>query len=102
MSGKRPQWNGDGSWTHPRSEKVLEAAGMKTIAVDVHHQTVANSSSIDRSMLCTGAERKRGSPVHPFWWDQPMDLDLAREGGLWPSSSNRAGAEVIEEDEDTN
>jgi hypothetical protein len=42
MSGKRPQWNGDGSWTHPRSEKVLEAAGMKTIAVDVHHQTVAN------------------------------------------------------------
>jgi hypothetical protein len=35
--------------------------------------------SIDRSSSsgCTRAVRKRGSPVRPFWWDQPMDLELA-------------------------
>ncbi len=44
MSGKRPERNVDGSWTYPRSEKVLEAVGMKSIAhyVDVQRQTVAN------------------------------------------------------------
>ncbi len=44
MSGKRPEQNVDGSWTYPRSEEVLEAVGMKSIAhyVDVRHQTVAN------------------------------------------------------------
>ncbi len=37
MSGKRPERNVDGSWTYPRSEEVLEAVGMKSIAhyVDV-------------------------------------------------------------------
>jgi hypothetical protein len=37
MSGKSPKRNMDGSWTYPRSEEVLEAVGMKSIAhyVDV-------------------------------------------------------------------
>ena len=44
MSGKRPERNVDGSWTYPRSEEVLEAVGMKSIAhyVDVQRQTIAN------------------------------------------------------------
>jgi hypothetical protein len=28
--------------------------------------------------LCTGAVRKRGLPVQPFWWDQPI-----RSGKVW-------------------
>jgi hypothetical protein len=32
MSGKRPEQNVNGSWTYPRSEEVLEAVGMKSIA----------------------------------------------------------------------
>jgi hypothetical protein len=66
MSGKKPERNVDGSWTYPRSEEVLEAVGMESIAhyVDVRRQTVANFI-INRPIheLCTGAVRKRGSPV---------------------------------------
>ncbi len=44
MSGKKPEWNVDGSWMCLRLEEVLEAVGMKSIAhyVDVRRQTVAN------------------------------------------------------------
>jgi hypothetical protein len=44
MSGKRPEQNVDGSWTYPRSEEVLEAVKMKSIAhyVDVRRQIIAN------------------------------------------------------------
>jgi hypothetical protein len=44
MSGKRPEWNVDGSWTYPRSADVLEAVGLKPIAhyVAVRQQTIAN------------------------------------------------------------
>ncbi len=83
MSGKRPEQNVDGSWTYPCSEDVLEAVGMKPIAhyVAVRRQTIANFIVNQPILeLCGGAVRKRGSPVRPFWWDQPMDLDLAREG----------------------
>jgi hypothetical protein len=106
MSGKRPERNMDGSWTYPRSEEVLEAVRMKSIAhyyVDVQQQTIANfivSQPIHE--LCTGAVRKRGSPVPPFWWDQPMDLDLAWERGLWPLPNQDGGPVVIEEDKDMN
>ena len=83
MSGKRPERNVDGSWTYPCSEDVLESVRMKPIAhyVAVRRQTIANFI-VNRPILelCAGAVRKRGLPVQPFWWDQPMDLDLAREG----------------------
>jgi hypothetical protein len=49
-----------------------------------------------------GAVRKRGSPVQPFWWDQPMDLDLAWERGLWPLPNQDGEAVVIEENKDAN
>jgi hypothetical protein len=66
MSGKRPEQKEDGSWRYPRSEDVLKAVGLKSIAhyVDVRHQTVANFI-VNRPIheLCTGAVRKRGSPV---------------------------------------
>jgi hypothetical protein len=83
MSGKRSEQNVDGSWTYPGSEDVLEAVGMKPIThyVAVRRQTIANFIVNQPILeLCVGAVRKRGSPVRPFWWDQPMDLDLARGG----------------------
>ena len=51
--------------------------------MDVRRQTVANFI-VNRPIweLCAGAVRRRGSPIRPFWWDQPMDLDLAKERGL--------------------
>ncbi len=105
MSGKRPERNVDESWMYPRSEEVLEAVGMKSIAhyVDVRRQTVA-IFIVNQKIheLCAGAVRKRGLPVQPFWRDQPMDLDLARERGLWPLPNQDGGLVVIEEDKDTN
>jgi hypothetical protein len=105
MSGKRPERNVDGSWTYPRSEEVLEAVGMKSIShyLAVRQQTIANFI-VNRPIheLCTGAARKRGLPVRPFLWDQPMDLDLAWERGLRPLPNQDGGPVVIEEDKDTN
>jgi hypothetical protein len=103
MSGKRPERKEDGSWMYPRMEDVLQAVGLKPIThyVDVRQQTVANLIVHWRIYeLCAGAVRKRGSPVRPFWSDQPMDLDLARERGLWPLPNQGRGPEVIEKDED--
>ncbi len=105
MSGKRPERNVDGSWMYPRSKEVLEAVGMKSIAnfVDVQRQTGTNFI-VNRPIheLCAGAVRKRGSPVRPFWWDLPMDLDLVQERGLWPLLNQDGGPVVIEENKDTN
>ena len=87
MSGLWPEKKPNGFWTYPRLKDVLKAAGLDTIShyMDVCWQTVANFI-VNRPIfeLCAGAVRKRGSPVQPFWWDQPMDLELARERGLWP------------------
>jgi hypothetical protein len=76
---------------------------LKPIAhyVDVWQQTIANfivSQPIYE--LCAGGVRKRGLPVRPFCWDQPMDLDLAQERGLWPLPNQGRGPVVIENDED--
>ena len=64
---------------------MLKAAGLEMILhyMDVCRQTVANFI-VNQPIfeLCAGAVRKRGSLVRPFWWDQPMDLDLARKRGL--------------------
>ncbi len=103
MSGKRPVRKEDGSWTYPRSEDVLQAVGLKPIAhyVGVRRQTIANFI-VNRPIyeLCAGAVRKKGLPVQPFWWDQPMDLDLAQERDLWPLSNQGRDPAVIENDKD--
>ena len=99
MSGKQPERNKDGSWMYPHLEDGLKAVGLKSIAhyVDVRHQTVTNFI-INRLIhkLCAGAVRKRDLPVQPFWWDQPMDLNLAQERGLWPLPNQGRGPVVIQ------
>jgi hypothetical protein len=50
--------------------------------------------------LCAGAVSKRGLPVGPFWWDQPMYLDLAQEGGLHPPAQQGRGPVVDDDNKD--
>ena len=87
-----------GSWSYPRSKEVLEAASLQTIAhyMDVHWQTVTNFI-VNRPIweLCAGAVRRRGSQIRPFWWDQPMDLDLAKERGLLFPAQGPAGTSSV-------
>ena len=93
----------DGSWLYPHSADVLKAAGLQTIAhfMDMHWQTVTNFI-VNQPIweLCVGAVRRRGSPVQPFWWDQPMDLNLARERGLRPLPRQDPAGPALIEDED--
>jgi hypothetical protein len=88
---------------YPHLEDVLQAVGLKPIThyVGMQQQTVANFI-INQPIyeLCSGAVRKRGSPVQPFWWDQPMDLDLVQERGLRPLSNQGGDPAVIENNED--
>ncbi len=69
---------------------------------EMHRQTVTNFL-VNRPIweLCAGVVRRRGSPIRPFWWDQPMDLDLARERGLrlLPVQGS-AGPALVADDED--
>jgi hypothetical protein len=103
ISGKRPVQKEDGSWTYPRSEDVLQAVGLKPIVhyVAMWQQTVANSI-VNQPIyeLCAGAVRKRGLPVQPFWWDQPMDLDLVWKRGHRPLSNQGRDPAVIKNDKD--
>jgi hypothetical protein len=50
--------------------------------------------------LCMGAVRKRGLPVLPFWWNQLMDLDMARERDPWPLPQQGPPGSAIIRDED--
>jgi hypothetical protein len=103
MSGMRPERKAKGSWSYPRSKDVLEAASLQTIShyMDMRRQTVANFI-VNRPIweLCVGAVRRRGSPIRPFWWDQPMDLDLAKERGLLRVQGPAGPAIVKDEYED--
>jgi hypothetical protein len=85
MSSLWPEKKPNGSWSYPCLKDVLDAAGLHTIAhyMDVRRQTVANII-VNQPIweLCAGAVRRRGLPIQPFWWDQPMDLDLATVRGL--------------------
>jgi hypothetical protein len=103
MSGLRPEKKPSGSWSYPRSKDVLDAAGLHTIAqyMDVRRQTVANFI-VNQPIweLYAGAVRRRGSPIQPFWWDQPMDLDLAKERGLLLPAQGPAGPAIIEEEDE--
>jgi hypothetical protein len=66
--------------------------------MDVRRQTVANFI-VNQPIweLCAGAVRRRGSPIQLFWWDQPMDLDLATERGLLLPAQGPAGPALVED-----
>jgi hypothetical protein len=102
MIGMRPEKKPDRSWLYPRSKDVLEAAGRQTIThyMDMRRQTVANFI-VNRPIweLCAGAVRRRGLPIRPFQWDQPMDLDLAKERGLLLPAQGPAGPALVKDED---
>jgi hypothetical protein len=70
-----------GVWTYPSTALVLEEVCLHTIEhyVQVRRQHIA-AYIVDQPIfkLCTGEGRRRGTSPRTFWWEQPMDLELAR------------------------
>jgi hypothetical protein len=62
---------------------LFEEVGLYTIReyIEKRRQSIANYI-IDRPIfdLCVEGKRKRGTSPRQWWWEQSMDLDLAREG----------------------
>ena len=83
------------TWHYPTTEDVFEEVGLFCIDhyIQVRRQTIANYI-VHRPIfsMCTGAGRRRGSSPRQFWWDQPMDLELARA-----SASDDASVADIDE-----
>ena len=82
-------------WTYPASEKVLEEVGLYTIREYIlkRRQTIA-AYIVNRPIfdLCVDESRRRGTSSRlGWWWEQHMDLDLAR--------SSHADDVVADEDE---
>jgi hypothetical protein len=75
----KPQQGPWKEWIYPKSEDVLKECGMMTIAeyVHIHRQTIVVYVST-RPILqkCRQGEQQRGAVPHPWWWEQPMDLDV--------------------------
>ena len=77
-----------GSWVYPSREELFEEVGLYTIHeyIEKRRQSIA-TYIIDRPIfdLCVEGQRKRGISPRLWWWEQSMDLDLAREGINAPS-----------------
>jgi hypothetical protein len=75
----KPRRGPRNEWIYPRSEDVLKECGMKTIAkyVQIRQQTIVVYVAT-RPILqeCRQGEQQRGAVLHPWWWEQPMDLDV--------------------------
>lgn len=69
------------TWHYPSTKDVFEEVGLFSIEhyILVRRQTIA-AYIVHRPIfsMCTGAGRRRGSSPRQFWWEQRMDLELAR------------------------
>lgn len=65
------------TWSYPKTEDVLEEVGLKTIReyIEVRRNTIAALK------LCVDQEPVRGTVRRLWWWEQPMDIDLASVRG---------------------
>ena len=92
MTGMMPRKKYDGSWVYPDSAKVLEAAGMRSIA---HYVGVRRAHILQYIAgrpiyeLCMEAKRKRGTGRKTFWFEQEMILE---EDEASPASATADGA----------
>ena len=72
-----------------------------TTATIAHASSDATAIALtDVIANATKVVRRRGSPIRPYWWDQPMDLDLAKERGLLLVQGPAGPAIVEDENED--
>ena len=82
MAGMMPRKSPNDEWTYPKTEEVLEAAGLHTVQayIEIRRNTILKFVAQRPIMeLCLEAERKRGTGPRQYWWDQPMDLEGARD-----------------------
>ena len=81
VTENKPRRSPTDEWTYPSSEDVLDEVGMHTIAeyIAVRRQTIM-AFIVNRPIfsLCVAGERRRGTSPRQFWWEQSMDLDVAR------------------------
>ena len=81
VHGHKPKQT-TGSWVYPSSKDVLKEAGLYKIQhyVQVHYNCIT-AYIVYRPILnvCRERGRKWGSRPRQFWWDQPMELNGARE-----------------------
>ncbi len=80
MSGSHPWKRPDGTWEYPNLEKVLWDVGLQCIShyIGVWRQHMANFIvHWHIFQLCLEGGRKRGSAPCQFWWEQPIDFDVA-------------------------
>jgi hypothetical protein len=78
----KPERGPNGTWKYPATVDVLEEVGLRTAEeyIAVRRQTIA-AYVVNRPVFwaCVEGERMRGTVPHTWWWEQPMDLDAARE-----------------------
>ena len=78
----KPERGPNGTWTYPAMANVLEEAGLRPAEeyITVRRKTIA-AYVVNRPVFraCVEGERMRGTVPHTWWWEQPMDLDAARE-----------------------
>ena len=79
----RPRKDRDGTWTYPSKDALYDEVGLFPIAhyIEVRRQSVA-AYIVNRPIFkqCVEGRRGRGSSSHLYWWEQHIDLDLARGG----------------------
>ena len=89
-----PTESQNGKWDYPKSAKVLESVGLRTIAEYIRkRRSTAMQFIVDRPIhaLCLDAERQRGTANRQYWWQLPVDLP----------SDDEAESSTGSEDEDS-
>ena len=68
-------------WSYPGTQDVMKEIGMYLSAhyMEVRRQTIARFI-VNRPIFCfcEDSEQRRGTSFHQCWYEQPMDLDVAR------------------------
>ena len=81
----KPRRELDSSWAYSFLKNVLEEVALYSIAyyVEVRWQTIAKFI-VSRPLFyyCREGRRNRGPSPRQWWWEQPMDLDAARDAAL--------------------
>ena len=107
MAGMRPKCKPDGTWVYPPIGAALAMLVLEEIGVYItrHQNTVAQYILIRPIVdLCLAAERKPGTRLSRWWWEQPtldimgIGLGQAVEEGEMGCCQRERGVRVGEDD----